>query len=86
MILAIVGSRYFRDEALFKTQLNFILRKWGRPKQVFTGGYHGADGIGQRWASSQCILLTVFPPDWHRYGKAAGHIRTENLCITPRMY
>lgn len=42
---------------------------------VVCGMAIGADMAGRRWANSRNIEVDCYPPDWDRYGKAAGFKR-----------
>lgn len=44
---------------------------------VISGGAKGADTLGIHWATINWTGLEVFPADWERHGKAAGHIRNQ---------
>jgi len=45
--------------------------------EVISGGAHGADSAGARWARENGLKLTEHLPDWDRYGKRAGFLRNE---------
>jgi len=49
------------------------------PQRVVTGGAGGADKLGQKWAETNKIPVTLFTPDWNRFGKAAGIIRNQDI-------
>ena len=47
MNLALMGSREFRDQAMFQKEIEYIVGMWGRPNQVLTGGCRGADTMAE---------------------------------------
>jgi hypothetical protein len=63
--------------------------------EVISGGAAGADSLGARWVEEHNkegkegwyyltydfapIKLTVFKPDWAKYGKRAGFLRNEDI-------
>jgi len=49
------------------------------PEEVVNGGCWGVDMAGLVWAKGYDISMKTFPPDWNRYGKAAGPIRNEEM-------
>lgn len=46
---------------------------------VISGGAKGADNLGIHWATVNWTKLEVFPADWEQHGKAAGHIRNQQM-------
>ncbi len=83
MKLAIVGSRTFNDFGLL---LDFILEYfWDglnlkfKIEEIMSGGAKGADSLAERFANDYEIKLTVFKPDWHKYGKSAGFKRNQQI-------
>ena len=70
MKLAVVGSRCFEDAALLARTL-----KLARPSHVISGGALGADIMAENWAKARKIPVTIFKPEWGRYGYSAGAIR-----------
>ena len=46
---------------------------------VIHGAAHGADTIGGEIAAELGFEIIACPPEWHRYGKAAGPIRNKQM-------
>lgn len=46
---------------------------------VVSGGARGADTFGEKWAELCSIPVARYPADWKRHGKAAGHIRNQQM-------
>lgn len=94
MKLAIIGSRTFSNYPLLCVTLaRHFTAPMGKQDdtvetivtEVISGGAHGADSAGARWAKEQHIKLTVFKPDWDRFGKRAGFIRNEDIVAAADM-
>lgn len=78
MKLAIIGSRGFTDY----TKMSALMKQFlgaAKIEEVISGGATGADSLGARWAQDQGIQLTVFRPDWEKFGKSAGFIRNADI-------
>ena len=85
MKIIIAGSRDFDDYALLRKTMDSL-----RPKNVnvfktfddvtvISGGASGADTLGERWARARELNVIRIPAKWHKYGKAAGPIRNEQM-------
>ena len=46
---------------------------------VLSGGARGADAWGETWAKLNAIPVERHPPDWSRWGNAAGPIRNAEM-------
>jgi hypothetical protein len=76
MKVIIAGSRHMTDASL----IPFAVEKSGfEVTQVVCGMQRGADMLGKAWAHSVGISVAEFPPDWDRYGRAAGPIRNGKM-------
>lgn len=76
MRIAIIGSRGFNDESLFIQtiqSLEFPIT------EIISGGAKGADTMAAIWADSNNIPLTVYKPEWDKYGRAAGILRNKKI-------
>jgi hypothetical protein len=77
MRVIIAGSRDFTNYQFLVDsiyQLNYS--EW---TEIVSGGAKGADTLGEQFAMSHKIPLTVFIADWKRYGNAAGPIRNNQM-------
>ena len=75
MKLAIIGSRTFQDEVLFKKSLV----SFKDITEIVSGGAKGADTWAEVYAKENNIPFTLFKPDWKRYGRGAGIIRNTEI-------
>lgn len=72
----IAGSRNFQDYKKMEEVLANI--PW-KITQVISGNAIGADQMGEWWAQQNEIEVRVFPANWSKHGKAAGHIRNQEM-------
>lgn len=68
MKLAVIGSRSITDTDLTRYITD-------RPDEIISGGARGIDTLAAAYAEANGIPLTVFLPDYARYGRSATHIR-----------
>ena len=72
----VAGSRGVTDIR----QLHAALIECGWvPSVVISGGARGADRLGEEWAKQIGLPLEIYPADWDRYGKSAGHRRNAEM-------
>jgi hypothetical protein len=76
MRLIIAGSRAFTNYQLL---CQTLAPERSRITQVITGGAHGADQLGYRWAWKHAITHQLFRAEWERFGKAAGVRRNHQM-------
>lgn len=74
--IIIAGGRDFTDRALVEKCLIEACQDLD-PEQVtiVSGGAKGADAIGESLAREFITNLCIYPANWDRYDKAAGHRR-----------
>lgn len=69
----------------FQTVLSFIDHYFPEPPNIWhnleivSGGAAGADTLAERFAEEKNLPLKVFPADWKKYNKRAGHIRNVQM-------
>ena len=72
----IAGSRDFQNYdylcSCIKNITEFIT-------EIVSGTAKGADKLGERYAQENDIPLKLFPADWDKYGRRAGHIRNSQM-------
>jgi hypothetical protein len=66
-----------RDYYLTKEDFEFL--KTLQITEVISGGTYGVDKEGEIFAEQNKIPLKIFPANWVKYGKAAGHILNEQM-------
>ena len=77
--LAIVGSRELSDKKWFEEKMDEVVKRWGIPNSVVSGGGRGADTLGEKWAKERNIKTLIFKPDWNKHGRSAGIIRNGDI-------
>lgn len=74
----VCGGRDFNDKELcFKSLDKYI----GDDStiELVSGHAKGADTIGEDYAKQRNLKVSVFKPDWKRYGRGAGPIRNRQM-------
>ncbi|WP_298286857.1 DUF2493 domain-containing protein [uncultured Lutibacter sp.] len=79
MKLIIAGSRTFTDYKKLFEVCDQILQDQNNIEIVSGAYYRGADKLGEQYAKERGYKLIRFPPDWERFGKAAGPKRNEQM-------
>ncbi len=73
----ICGGVSFSDEELFNKTLDEMIDK---DNIVLVSGHaKGADTFAELYAEKHGIEIKVFPPEWSKYGRAAGPIRNKQM-------
>lgn len=76
MKIIIAGGRDITDV----NELEQAIRESGFGiSEVVSGSVRGADALGQDWAETNGIPVTLFPADWAQYGRGAGPIRNRQM-------
>ncbi len=82
MKVIIAGSRSFEDYELLKEKMDHLLSnriRAGEEIEVVSGGAHGADTLGARYATARRFQLHLFPAEWKKYGRSAGFRRNDQM-------
>jgi hypothetical protein len=77
VILAVVGSRSFRDFDLLERELKRVCKVL-KVDEIISGGAAGADSLGLMFARDNNIPATVYFPDWTS-GRDAGLVRNVKM-------
>lgn len=75
----IAGGRDFQDYDLLEKTVDQFLSDQQDEITIFCGTAQGADSLGERYAESRGYAVRYFPPDWRRYGRAAGPKRNQEM-------
>lgn len=70
------GTSQIKRSALTLSKKYCLLTK---NMKFVSGGAKGADSFGEEYAAAHDVKVTVFKPDWKKYGKAAGPIRNKDM-------
>lgn len=84
MRVIIAGSRTLSPscEGIIEYMYDSLLvnnDSWDTFTEVVSGGARGVDLAGEKFAQWTERKLTVFPADWDKHGKSAGHIRNKQM-------
>ena len=74
----VCGNRDFTDKAFCFSQLDTILSEY-RDLEIVSGHARGADLFAEEYASLRGVKLSVFSPDWKKYGRSAGPVRNRQM-------
>lgn len=76
----IAGGRDFEDFDLLSEKCDYYFQDLDLSNiEIVSGTANGADKLGERYAYSKSITVKQFPPDWGKYGTAAGPIRNRQM-------
>lgn len=75
MKLLACGGRDFNDRA----KVREVLDRYEGPIELAHGGARGADSLVGAYAIDRGWPVRVFQADWKAHGKAAGHIRNQQM-------
>ncbi len=75
--IAVIGSRSFDKEIVF----NFLdaVLPFGDNFSVISGGAKGVDSAVREYCKEMNISFEEILPDYHRFGKAAPHVRNQRI-------
>lgn len=78
--LAIVGSRDFKDNALFNTHVKEFIKSIPEDVvEIVSGGTEGTDTMAEELANIIGLSLKVFKPEYSKYGMTAPLVRNEHI-------
>lgn len=81
MKLIIAGSRDIYDYETVKQLIDeaIKLNGWNVTEVVSGNCPTGVDSHGEKWATENGCLLSLFPAEWGKYGNVAGVIRNVEM-------
>lgn len=81
MKLIIAGSRTITElrPTWFESTCHQFGFGIGSIEEVVSGRAHGVDSLGENFANDAEIPIKMFPADWDKHGKSAGHIRNKQM-------
>lgn len=78
MKVLVCGGRDFEKFHILERVLD-VVHKDGRISLIIEGGAEGADKLAFDYAYMNLIPSMRFPANWHKYKKAAGPIRNQQM-------
>jgi hypothetical protein len=80
MKIIIAGCRNFNDYEFLKEKVSHAIKNINKDKiEIVSGGAKGVDSLGEAYAAEFGLKCKIFPADWEKNGKAAGHIRNAQM-------
>jgi len=80
MDVAIIGSRGFDDYTHLEKEVHRISKENDFTiTKIISGGAIGTDRLAEMFAQNHNIPITVFKPEWSKFGKGAGIIRNTEI-------
>lgn len=80
MKLLVCGSRSIKNASYIYECINDAIKKLKyRVFTIIEGDAKGVDKIAGKYAIENGLNLDNFKPDWKRYGKGAGKIRSKQM-------
>jgi hypothetical protein len=80
MKVLVCGSRGW--ESVWQVRMVYSELDRIKPTEIISGGARGADRVAEVWAKSNSVPITVFTPDWEKYGRSAGILRNNQMLDT----
>lgn len=78
MRVIVCGGRDYTDKSAVYRHLDQALAK--HPDLVVIhGAARGADTLAGQWAEERGVPVEAFPASWGLHGKAAGHLRNQQM-------
>lgn len=79
--IAVVGSRHFDATyySILAFCIKFRMQDIHKHIGIVSGGAKGADTLAEMFANANLLPLTVFKPDWDKYGRSAGFRRNQDI-------
>lgn len=79
MKVVIAGSRDITDINILVKAIKLSGYKITSSDEIVSGGARGVDTLAEIYAKKKNISITIFKPDWDKYGKSAGVIRNYEM-------
>ena len=79
--IVIAGCRNYTNYEEAEKYIDFCVSKLCKQHTlvILSGGYRGADALGEQYAIAHGYAIERYPADWATLGKAAGPIRNRKM-------
>lgn len=77
--VAIIGSRHFANLGMVEAAVARLYQEHGSRLMIVSGGAKGVDATAERKAREMAIPYLIYPANWERDGRGAGHIRNHYI-------
>lgn len=78
MRVIVCGGRNFQDKEYCFEKLDELIGQ-NKDIEIVSGHAKGVDSFGEEYALINSLKVSVFKPDWKKYGRAAGPIRNKEM-------
>ena len=79
MKIIIAGSRTIINMNLLIKAIKLSSFEITSTDEIVSGGARGIDSLGEKYAKQHNIKLTIFKPNWDKYGIKGGVIRNTQM-------
>ena len=79
MKIIIAGSRTIINMNLLIKAIKLSSFEITSSDEIISGGARGVDSLGEKYAKQHNIKLTIFKPNWNKYGIKGGVIRNTQM-------
>ena len=79
MKIIIAGSRTIINMNLLIKAIKLSSFEITSTDEIVSGGARGVDSLGEKYAKQHNIKLTIFKPNWNKYGIKGGVIRNTQM-------
>ena len=79
MKIIIAGSRTIINMNLLIKAIKLSSFEITSTDEIVSGGARGIDSLGEKYAKQHNIKLTIFKPNWNKYGIKGGVIRNTQM-------
>ncbi len=79
MKIIIAGSRTIINMNLLIKAIKLSSFEITSTDEIVSGGARGVDTLGEKYAKQNNIKLTIFKPNWDKYGIKGGVIRNTQM-------
>ena len=79
MKIIIAGSRTIINMNLLIKAIKLSSFEITSSDEIISGGARGVDNLGEKYAKQNNIKLTIFKPNWNKYGIKGGVIRNTQM-------
>lgn len=79
MKIVVAGGRDFNNKEIIFRCLDSIGIK--KEYTIVSGHARGVDTIAEMYAKERGLALELYPAEWDKYGKKAGHMRNHKMAL-----
>ena len=80
--IIVCGGRHYEDYEQLERSVDQVISEMNldlTEVEIVSGHCAGADQLGERYAKEHGAKCSIFPAQWHLYGRSAGPIRNSKM-------